>query len=428
MTFTRGKLIISGASVSFLLVYASTVFVFFSLTGDRLNRAGLLLAVVLFVLNLRSKTIYRTIPSLFMALTALALLVLSGNRGLRGFGAPIGHAYKFVYVFLIITISCIVSGYDQERKRRVVMLSLITFAITCVLSLFYVFTVSVFAIRYAGDLTPVYGLETTVSSFPLVAKFGQCYAAPLLLGCLTVLWMRAKHLKSRCSIILKLCFVVFLLFTGFSLLTSAMLLSVVGLLMAWLICIYTEKNYKLAGVVLLFVIAVSLMVIFRQQVSDALYRITEPLNWVIKDRLRYVFDKLLGTAHNFSEYAHEDRDYLVACSWNSFISHPILGVGYSRFGYGVIGSHHEWVDLLGTFGLVGVIGFLCVFGGYAIGLYKRIDSRTDRLAFLVCSFLFAILGFLNPCLSPSILFVLLVVAPNISSVLVDKRQISAGLY
>ena len=153
-------------------------------------------------------------------------------------------------------------------------------------------------------------------------------------------------------------------------------------------------------------------------------KLTANMNYVLQNRIRYVFQDILNVSSGIS-YNHERREELASYSLNTFKEHPLLGVGYSGYGYGVIGCHQEWPDMLGVFGLLGSIVVWGVIIRMIVVTYKGLTSREEKDLFLVLAAMFGILGFLNPCLGSPLLFALFVIAPNVKCLFKSRLELAS---
>ena len=179
---------------------------------------------------------------------------------------------------------------------------------------------------------------------------------------------------------------------------------------------YNQGKTKVAMWAIAILIALIFCFIFVNQVSDWIYKITEPLNYILRDRLRSVAEKVFRANFNMA-YSYDRREELAGYSMNAFKQHPLFGVGYNGYGYGVIGCHQEWQDLLGVFGLVGTAIFIMLMLYFVQMTKNTIIQKHDLHSFYIAVVLFIILGFLNPCLSLPVLCAVFIISPNLSLII-----------
>ncbi len=388
-------------------------FAFFSPLTRSFGNIRYFFAILLMIVTFNNKSIARIIPIFIFSSVVLLMLVLSGRFSERGFNAPISHETHFTALFMVSVIAEYLKKSDDEIKRFIIRFTLLLLTISTLVSIYYVLRVNQYAIRF----NEAYG-------FTRVLRFSQTYSIcmicmPMFLYLIYTHNNKTKLLGSRmiiCALlILFICCIVVSLFA-----TAVFLLSM-GFLIIWSSRIYKSNRIAFLLLVMLIVLFFIVVCIIPDQFAEFIYRNTEDINWIIKLRIRGITDLVFGTDLS-PEYSMERRTELASYSLNTFKEHPILGIGYNEFGYGVIGMHQEWLDMLGTFGLFGTIMFAVVFIPFLMGIYKQCPNQLDRNSYIVCLCMFFVLGFLNPCLSFQVLFVILCVAPNISSLLKTDRR------
>ena len=399
--------------LTYIIVGVSLFVTFCSLNKRSFGAVCAALSLILIVSNFTEGNMMKWAPFAIVGAIATALLVLSGKMSLRGFNAPILHTLKFIYLMFTVSLAIGMDSLTRIQKKRVLQGVLISVLISTLISLYNVILVDKYAIRYYES-----------RGFTTVFDFSQFYAICLLL-CALFFAVISFRRKARIWPYVLLTGAIFAC-VGLSLYTTGILLSALGIGMAIAIRRYTVARNR----VILWVTALAFLVIlvyfFRQQISDWVYRITKPINWILRDRLRSVVDTILRTEHTLS-YNHDRRDELAGYSLTSFRQHPLFGIGYAGYGYGTIGCHQEWQDMLGVFGLVGTGIFVALMVFLSVQVLRKTETRTDATAFVLVLLLFIALGFLNPCLSLPVLSVVFIIAPNIS-VLFDPQLVGGNIW
>lgn len=393
----------------FLIAVFVCVFSFFPLTGNLLNIECVIIGFGILFLNYRDEHYVPVIPVTLLCVGTLFLLAITGRFGERGFNAPIANAYKYAFLFICAVLSVFTLGLDEQRKALVVKAAIMVYVFTELISIYYAVFVNEEAIRYAHRL-----------GFRFVAIFDQVFAAPLAMSCL-VLMLRKGNLSWFDKWFAVGGVVITGLFSFLSGIMTCFLLTAIGASAAFVLSAKGSKK-KYVFILLAVIIVCAVVYVYRQQISDAIYRITENLAPDFRRRIRYVTDEMLGTEHYNEGYEHEGRERLIEVSVNSFKRSPIFGVGYWEYGILTIGAHTEWIDMLGVFGLVGT----ALFGISAFilcrSIFLRIDNKTDRISFLISLGITFVLGFIDPCLMMPVMMMAFVVAPNISSVAESRKQ------
>lgn len=111
----------------------------------------------------------------------------------------------------------------------------------------------------------------------------------------------------------------------------------------------------------------------------------------------YVSTRLNAIIEGDYSSTYLTRIYLMKLSFDTFMSHPLFGVGYVKVEYGMdnyinagIGHHSELVDHLGRYGIVGMIFYLFIYLGYwrmtreiSVNRNKRLVASLAMISFLV---------------------------------------------
>lgn len=392
----------SNNTLTYIIVSISLFFAFFSYNNSSFGMACIVLTVVLLILNFKTKNILQIIPFFLICGVTMLLYITSGQTGERGFNAPVNHMLKFVYLLFTVALSIGIKEIPREKRAGVIRWVLLSIVFSTLISIYCAVFKDKYAIRYPEE-----------RGFTNVVNFGQFYGICIVLSIfayIIITYYREYPVWKQLVVcgVMAVCVAVSLYVTG-------VLICVIGVGFGFAIHKYDLSKTKAAKWAFIVVFLVVIVLLFRQQISELIYNATENLNWILRDRLRSVADTLLRTNHNL-EYSYDRRDELAGYSIATFKQHPIFGIGYSGYGYGIIGGHQEWQDLLGVFGLVGVFIFVLSLGFLCSITAKRIDDKIDRHAFFIAVVLFGILGFLNPCLNLPVLTAVFVIAPNLSLV------------
>ena len=387
---------------SFTILFVTIFIVFTSLNKESFGTECILLTVVLFLLNTKPQNFATLLPFLVTMGIVLTVLWLSGKFSERGFNAPIKHALKFVSLAFTVALSNVMQGLSDKDKLTVLKTAFISIGISSIISLYNLIFVYEYAIRY-----PDYRNITTT------LNFNQYYAICIVL-CIIVFamsWFNYYKIKKYLLFCLLLVAVVAL-----SRMVTGMLICVLGIAVGFTIRKYTQSKEKFFLLAMGMFIMLGIVFLFRNAISDWIYNVSESMNWIVRDRLRSVADMALGTHHN-NEYSYGRREELMGYSMTTFRNNPLLGVGYKGYGYGVIGCHQEWPDMLGIFGIVGMGVFIGLIIMFIKHIKKSISNKLDLQSFRIAILLFVVLGFLNPCISMPTLCAVFIIAPNISIII-----------
>lgn len=403
MNKTSSRLIYNGSVwnlLSFIIILISLFVTFCSLNKSSYGSVCAVFSVILILINLTKKSIIEWLPFAVACALTTILLMLSGQASERGFNAPILHALKFVYLMFTVALSIGIMRLPLKEKKIVLHGVLVSVFISACISLYYVIFVDKYAIRYYE-----------ARGFTLVFDFSQFYSICLLL-CVLFFGIISHGKRKKIKYII-LC-AILLACVGFSLYVTGVILTVLGLVLAFALYKYNKSKSKAALWAMVAIMIVIGIFAFGNQISDWIYNITENFNWILRDRIRSVVDMVLRTDHNLV-YSYARRDELANYSLNTFRQYPLFGIGYKGYGYGIIGCHQEWQDMLGVFGIIGTLIFVLLLIYLSKCIYQKIKNKTDAYSFGLALLLFGVLGFLNPCLSLPVLSIVFIIAPNISA-------------
>ncbi|WP_029201175.1 O-antigen ligase family protein [Oribacterium sp. NK2B42] len=416
LSFKIPELSIDVSTLLFVAYLITAAMVYYGI-GDSMGTIQLVISLVTIGIFFAHKKIIKTVPLLILTLFALVLLLFSGQISVRGFNAPIKHALKFVHMLYSFTAFIFIRYIAKESERRLYVISILfVTALSCFRSISLVISSgNVYAIRYAFK----YGYETEV------AGFNQIYAIPFYVVIVLFLLIYRENKKNIQTIFLFGVLAVYLYFIARTLLATALIMTMIGILFVYFFkALRDDKSVFLISVLFLGIIMFLVISLFPNHVMNLLIDWTENLNYVLKDRLLYVAGRILNVSSGRS-YSYNRREELASYSLETFKNHPLLGVGYSEYGYGIIGCHQEWYDMLGVFGIIGSIIVFAIIIGLFVEVYRDMNSRAEKDLFFIISAMFFLLGFLNPCLFDPLLIAIFAVVPNlkflISHVARDER-------
>ena len=393
--------------LTYLIVLVSLFLVFFSYTNASFGIECILLSVLLLLLNLKTRYIMELFPFISICGITIIMYFFSGQTSVRGFNAPVNHVLKFVYLMFTVALSIGMRELSKKNRAKAIKWMLVSVLISVMISAFYAIFVDKYAIRYPEER----GLHNVVD-------FAQFYGICIILCVLMFALLRFKKRYVIWKQILY-CFPI-IVCIAVSLYVTGVLITAIGFGIGFAFHKCDSSKPKAALWAFIIILLFGIMITFSTQISDWIYKITEPLNWILKDRLRSVADTIFKTNHNLS-YSYDRRDELANYSLTTFKNHPVFGIGYKEYGYGTIGGHQEWQDLLGVFGIVGAIILGLAFLFLVKITVKNIDNQIDLHAFYIAVIVFFILGLLNPCLNLPVLTAVFVVAPNISLIIPERK-------
>ena len=388
--------------ISCILMALSVSVYFIGLDGMGTIEFLISLSIMLFGFN--NYRMAKVLPIAVLTFFVLLMLVLSGKMGQTGFNAPIKHALKFVHLlFAFVCFSFFNYGANIKQKKFFVITVLLAAAISCIQSIYLVFAGNDYAIRYASR----YGFSAEG-----VAGFSQIYGIPALVLIVSSTLFNDRKKTFWQKVLLILLLGIFFYFIGVSLFTTALLLTVLGIVF-FMFLKMLRRDARTTLIIMMASIVLALMIIFvfSDQTMSLIKDLTSGMNYISRDRIQFIAGKLLLVSSDLT-YSYDRRLELAGYSLQTFEDNPFFGVGYFEYGYGVIGCHQEWADLLGVFGLFGSTIVIIVLLGMFASLFRVLKTQEEKDLFFVLITMFIVLGFLNPCLGSPFLLALFVVMPN----------------
>lgn len=234
-----------------------------------------------------------------------------------------------------------------------------------------------------------------------IGGFGYINAACLIIIAVAYPLIRKNEkwsgIYKAVAIVALLAMVIMILKASYA---TAILLIIVGLILAMVV--KSRRTF-----IAIMVITAAVLLFFPQQpIGELLLKFAGLFSenrtlYPRFTRVAMMFFDDVGTGSALSRLS------LYKSSVFTFLNHPLFGV-YGPFGgggelnpnsYSVIGGHSGWLDLLGFYGLfAGVPLFFAIY----YNIKKHLRFFADEIFYgsiLVTSFLFVIMGFLNPSLT-----------------------------
>jgi len=105
------------------------------------------------------------------------------------------------------------------------------------------------------------------------------------------------------------------------------------------------------------------------------------------------------------------RTDLALNSLKSFLNSPIIGRGAYYSDSSIIGSHSQFIDDFGRYGLLGGIPLIIFVGSVFKRIYRSIKKDGLRNTYFFTIIIFLILSVLNPILAYGIMFSIFTIVP-----------------
>lgn len=342
--------------------------------------------------ELLNKCIYLSGFSLIIFLIVLLRCFISGSIDLSYF-SPMAAAISRYQVFAYLTLFPYVISLDRKKKQQIFNLTLICIAITILVSLYYIKMVDPQAIR-----------NTQGVSYFGVGDFLLMYGMAMLMGPLFVFILEKIKRHDR-----PFMYIVSFILMSICLILCNLVTSVVISVVSIAVTLFISRGRKswqlLLGIVLAIAIA---MKSFWAQLLENIAR-SGVFYWSTSNKLIAIANVLRG------DFANTDtlslRLKLTMISVNSFKDNPVFGIDFANHKSGVIGGHAQWADDLARYGILGNC-FIVISYMFAARYTIRYSEGLMMKYFMISEWIvFILLGFLNPCLSGTILMVMFVVVP-----------------
>ena len=175
--------------------------------------------------------------------------------------------------------------------------------------------------------------------------------------------------------------------------TTTLIASLVGIISAPLVLAYRSNNVKGGKIIVtaLLMIALLIFVINKNEIGRSIVQLTmNSTDNVMMRRFNRIGLKLQyqGVMTGYTNYVDE-RFSTITSSWNTFLKHPILGVGYKCGNiysllpqYGV-GTHSELFDTLAQHGIIGSAFWLMFIYRSIRGQLRHGNSKAWIYPFII---------------------------------------------
>lgn len=243
-----------------------------------------------------------------------------------------------------------------------------------------------------------------------IASWGQVYGMLFAIPAALMIWKRKR----------KLFFLALLIATFIMLISSQITFAV--LLAAALIIggfISQESNSKTILFTIAIALAVVIVLLYLENILSTVINLTEQagldfLTIKLNDmKVLLLYKSAIGDA--------SARGILYQRSIDTFLDNPVVGLIFSgRASLDKIGHHSEFLDILGTFGFIGLAIMIGAFLAYFRFLKKTEKQRRKDL--LIIYFVFIVLFIINPVFNSPQIFVGAFLYPLLASRHCDLRE------
>ena len=286
------------------------------------------------------------------------------------FTASLTYTLEYVIIFLCLYGTAIQYRYYSYRnnaeKQR--------FVVVGILTAFFVFSITaiIFYTIYPSAARTLASDFYAFDNIAIGGGYSIAIGASMLSVYLFELLRRKGLLIGRTRVLAIVFFVLleFLIIKTES--TTTLIANFFGIVIGIINSMYVNNKNRSTNrlVISILVFSVAIIILFNiNEIGDYVVTHTaERLNDVLFRRFNRIGNKLLyfGTGYNSANYVDERLETIVQ-SWNTFLKHPIIGVGYScgniysELGEVGVGLHSELFDALAQFGIIGFIPWSGIF-------------------------------------------------------------------
>lgn len=308
------------------------------------------------------------------------------------------------YQFMVFPfIYCYILKLDKNKKKILFNLSITCILITVFISFYYMLLVDPQAVR-----------NTQGVSYFGVGDFQLMYAIAVFMGPLLIFIINSP--KKKFYIFNFICYSACLLLCN---LVTTWVIAAVSISLSMFIMCKSKKKYTIAISLLLLLLATkNLVVKFCIDIANS-----GIFYWSTSNKIMAIANVLSGNFTNIDTLSR--RSMLINQSLTSFKENPLFGLDFREHVAGNVGCHSQWADDLARYGIIG--NFFIFLNYFYVVYYTLINSKHKFVkdALKVAWITSLVLGFLNPCLSGTILMIIFVVIP--SSAYIGKEEINENI-
>lgn len=338
------------------------------------------------------------------------------------FVADFAYTIKYLAIFIMM-YSCYLPYMYYVKRARIKEIKIISISsligwigFTLLALSFYELNPSA-ARMLAADFTAFENLY-------IGGGYAIAFGSAILIVCLFSILLNRKinTKKEQMATIIFIVLLFFLLIKTES--TTTLLATIIGIILS---LYYSLKKSNSPVLKLLLVVVIIGLIFFilagglqsfggylASQTSDG----TDDL---LTRRFNRIGEKLSGSALGSDNYVNE-RWGLVTLSWNTFLQHPIFGMGYtigntfSQLESNGVGTHSEICDMLAQHGIIGVYLFIRYFFS-ALKTVSKNKMYDNGYIFTIF-----IMALMNPFKYFHVYFAILTLMPLISLYLIYRKQ------
>lgn len=388
-------------NVSFLLLKALIVLQYLNLVADCFPSYFQMIVFIFWLIVMfaqKEKILNRCAYLSWFSFVFFAFVLLrcvSANMLDLSYFSPMNAAIGRYQLFAYLTLFPYVITLNKKQKKQIFDLTLACMAITVIVSLYYILFVDPQAIR-----------NTQGVDYFGVGDFLLMYGMAMLMGPLLALII-AKRKKHEKPVLYFIVFCLMLLCLILCNLVTSLVIAIISI--AVTVFLTQGRRVWQLTVGMLAIVVVALKSVWASMLRKIAS--SEIFYWTMNNKLIAIANVLQGDFENVDTLSL--RVELSMIGLNSFKQNALFGIDFRNHKSGVIGGHAQWTDDLARYGIIGNL-FLVLYYIFAAKYTVR-QCKSSFVKHLMISewIVFLILGFLNPCLSGTVLMVMFVVVPSL---------------
>jgi O-antigen ligase len=338
--------------------------------------------VMVIIFSIFSKNLNKTIKFSSPFLFVILFYIVGGLQKADSFRVMILSFYNALYFVLPILLSYYLLSNNYRKTIRILLIeSIFCIVITAITSIFGLmedpFAARELATGMAGDpRLMVYYAKN-------IAGFSFTYMIPIIIPTLFSIY-KEKKIKLFTLISIIAVFIYFVQLTQYTIALISVFIAISSLFFA--------RNYSPKKIIIIGLIIILVFIFLKPLISNLFFYIAANNSSMdISIRFTALAEKLIGGESNSEAYLLREAAYNT--SLNSFISSPIFGSMLSS-SY-KIGGHSFILDMIASFGLIGIAALFLMYRQINRFLYKPFKSNR-YYGFMMWSLLLSIfLSILN---------------------------------
>jgi O-antigen ligase len=217
------------------------------------------------------------------------------------------------------------------------------------------------------------------------------FAACLLMFVFLGLTFKAKSKTRKSLYFLITIFLVYFQFQAAR--ATSILLMILGVFLY--LFLYYTKRINLIGKATIIVFSIPILLTIYFAIPDILVNLSEISSST------YLSNRLLGLANYINGTDDmgfvQGRFDVYLVSLKAFIHNPIFGIGeHDQFTQQIsVGYHSEFLDIMGTYGIFGILFWVLFFWFYYKKIILRTKNKNDKIVLIVTAILFCTYALLN---------------------------------